>query len=101
MCIFHGKVAIRKYNIWFRGVVGYHTCLTRMGSPVRSRTEPIFNLCTSFSEKESDYRQEEVILNRDGTKQTLASVFENVKLKPEDLTVNSLDVYAGEISSKF
>ncbi|KAF8456256.1 hypothetical protein BGX38DRAFT_1257642, partial [Terfezia claveryi] len=30
------------YQIWFRGVVGYHFCLTHRRSPVRTRAKSIY-----------------------------------------------------------
>ncbi|PRP86453.1 AMP deaminase [Planoprotostelium fungivorum] len=44
---------------------------------------------------------DEVILNRDGSKQILSKVFESLHLRPEELTVNSLDVFADNTFQRF
>ena len=43
----HGSIMAKVYINWFRGVVGYHFCLTHRRSPVRARAKSIF--CSFFS----------------------------------------------------
>eukprot|EP01117_Protostelium_nocturnum_P017681 TRINITY_DN7238_c0_g1_i1.p1 TRINITY_DN7238_c0_g1~~TRINITY_DN7238_c0_g1_i1.p1 ORF type:complete len:1372 (+),score=486.98 TRINITY_DN7238_c0_g1_i1:123-4238(+) len=59
------------------------------------------HLLDFIKRKAHNFPKDEVVLNRDGSKQSLEAVFEAAKLKPTDLTVNSLDVYADNTFQRF
>ncbi|PRP84100.1 AMP deaminase [Planoprotostelium fungivorum] len=59
------------------------------------------HLLDYIKRKAANSPQDEVILNRDGTRQTLEQVFQKAKLRPSDLTINSLDVYADNTFQRF
>ena len=48
-------------TVRFHGVVGYHICFTYIGSPVRTRVEPLLYLCSFLIEQEkiNKIKQEE------------------------------------------